>query len=314
MEIQEEFIAVLVIYDHDLTVTKRHSEGARYRRSFEKPYEMNLRVLPSLRTHIQALSVCKNKKVFFGVATLGEFEERIFESWKALGVEKEDLLVCAKFLDEQTLAEMGKYLHIVNILSQLYSKHPNVKIERIYVVDDSLAVINALEKFAELIKQSDLKDDPRFDITIEGILVPRPELEYEMIEVEGKLPRAVIKMHRDELLQANVCVELPFSERRLVDVLNLLEEKIDHEKKFRSLVGTLSESLKEKKAAQKKEQRSLAKSLDGMFVMQSRVKRELLNISNSSDSLGRSVYNSISDAEGEENKSCDDQENLFRSA
>ncbi len=317
MEIQEEFRAVLVIYDYDLTMTKRHSQGIMRRRSFEYPsYEVNLRVLPSLRSHIQVLRACKNKKVFFSVATLNEFKERIYKSLSVLGVEEKDLFLCAKYIDEQTLSAEGKNFHIVDILLQLYERHPNVVVERVYVVDDSLEVHDNLNGYSAFIMQDLWKDNPRLNVPVEGILVPKPELEYEMIEVEGKMPRAVIKMHRDELLQANVCVELPYSERRFVSVLTSLEEKIDHEKKFTSLVGSLSQCQKEKKAAQKKEQRSLAKSLDGMFVMKPREKKELYNISNSSDSLSGSFIEAISDCEGEgeENKPNHDRKKLFGSA
>lgn len=298
MEVQEEISAIVVIYDHDNSLTKQHSEGARRRRSFEKPsYEANLRVLPFLRSHIQTIRTCKKKKVFVAAATLGEFEERVIESWKSLGVERKDLFLCAKFIDELRLKTEGKSFHIVNILLQIYLLYPHVKIEHVYVVDDSVVVLNALALYSEYISKDPWKDDLRLNVPITGIRVPVPELEYEMIEVEGKLPRAILKMQRDDLLQADVCVELLHSERRFIAVLKAIEAKIDPAKDL-GFQENKSTHFQSQRSLSRSKEKSLNRSQDRVPLDCTDVAEKLRDISNSGDSIDNSSCFSTSDVEG----------------
>ncbi len=267
MEVQEEISAVVVIWDHDLTASKRHSEGLKRQRSFEKPYEANLRALDKFRSHIQALRACRNKKVFFGVATLGEYKERIYKSWEAVGIERNDLFLCAKYLDELTLKAEGKNFHIATILLQIISSHPHVKIEKVIVVDDSPDVQNAITLYPEFITKEPWKDHACLNVRLLGILMPRPELEYEMIEVSGRHPRAVIKMQRDERFEAEVCVELLSSERKFIGVLNKVECLINPPKRLEVCENksVRFQFLWTSSALNKK--RTLARSLDGMALV-----------------------------------------------
>jgi hypothetical protein len=65
MESQEE-TAVLLIYDHDNSLTKRHTEGLLRQRPFETPYAANLRTLIPLQAHFQRLRACAEPGVIFG--------------------------------------------------------------------------------------------------------------------------------------------------------------------------------------------------------------------------------------------------------
>lgn len=222
MEIREE-TAILVIYDHDLSLTKQHSEGAPRQRSFEKPqYVANLRAFTQLRAHIQRMRAHDSPKIILGVATFGEFKERVLASWEALGVERDSLLICAKFVSKVLSAIQGKNEHIADILLQHYRRNPHIKITQVILVDDDPQNIKALKSFSSFVQMEPFNNDPLLNVPVAGILVPKPELALRWVASVGR----VATTYFDEDLQMEVCAEEPYSEQGFFRCLREVEEKI----------------------------------------------------------------------------------------
>ncbi len=313
MEIREE-TAVLVIYDQDCTLTKRHSEGAQFQRSFEKPaYAANLRAFSALKAHIQRLQASENPKVIFASATFGEFKERVVGSWQALGVDEASMHICAKFIDSNLAAFIGKNQHVAEIIQAHYRQNPHIKITQVILVDDDIANINALKKFSAYIQMAPWNGDQKFNVPVFGILAPQPVLELCQVKMVGKRNRQEILMHHDDELQMSVMTEKPASEARFLDCLKKVEEKILTKKPLSLSQGCRVLRWDFSLAVKRRLINPLTRSFDdtAMFDFNQKPRQSVFSLCDAGDAWGS--MDSRSDDESEDNKSRNQTRRLCKS-
>lgn len=222
MDVREE-TAVLVVYDHDLSLTKQHSQGALQQRSFEKPhYTANLRAFAALKAHIQRMRANDSPRVILAVATFGEFKERVVASWEALGVGQDSLLICAKYVKKALAEIQGKNEHIADILLQHYRRSPHIRITQVILFDDDIDNINALDNFSAFVQMEPWNNDRRLNVPVQGIVASQPELIFRWVESQGRVP----SRHVDNDLEMEVCTEQPYSELGFLRCLKEVEAKV----------------------------------------------------------------------------------------
>jgi hypothetical protein len=220
--------AILVIYDFDQTLTKRHTEGALFQHDFETPYLANLRAPRYVAHHLAQLQQSETPRIITGIATFGQNRQRIVDSCKALGLDEESLLICAESVATRRIAKrQGKNLHIAKILQEHYAKNPHIRISHVVLADDDADNIHVLDDYANFLSNtSPWNEDERLNIPVHGILAPTPELLTCMEIPEKGFPRRVLKMKYDEALQKDVCCESPESGLKFLQLLNAVEKKI----------------------------------------------------------------------------------------
>ncbi|MDQ2994875.1 MAG: hypothetical protein M3R00_08050 [Pseudomonadota bacterium] len=227
MQQQTEETAILVIYDHDLTNTMQHTQGNMVQRAFETPYVANLRMFTNLREHIQQKLNSHHPRIILGCATFGENRQRIVQSYAALGVDEQSVLICAKFIRKRLAALQGKNEHIVNILQQHYARNPHIKITHVILCDDDQRNIARLDNYTNFIQSHELlKSDARFQITVAGILVPKPVMLMEDFHTDSGLPYSKLARRFDENLDIEVFCETAESEHQFLACLKSINEKI----------------------------------------------------------------------------------------
>lgn len=306
-EVQEEVrptqTAVMVVYDHDNTKSKRHTGGVLFQCAFENPWARNIRIYACFQQHVRLLQACENPKVVLGVATFGEYRERIVNSWAALDVAEDSVLICAKFVRKSMVRYQGKNMHIAMLLQEHYRRHPEIRITKVYLMDDDVLNINAADKYSLFIQNEPWDSDPRLNVPVEGILVPKPELvmplQRSLYASTGGEPQT----HFDQCLNMEVDKEYPISEWRFLQVLKVLEKKLGIENNgvnFRQF-----EPRKALKKDQAKEggNRKLARSFDspGFLPPKRTPLKEIVNLNRSADDWNNSASNVVSEAEDDEN-------------
>lgn len=217
-----ESTATLVIYDHDLTLTKCHSEGSPRQRSFETPYSANLRVFLPLQEHLQRLSSSQEPRILLGVATFGEFQDRVLGSWEALGIDPKTVLICAKYIPRYMAYFQGKNEHIALILQQHYERNPHIRITRVVLIDDDSNNIAALKNYSAFIKMRPWNGELRYDVPVVGILAPRPVLIQQPNNE---------KVHDKIYAEEKIYQETPESEERFLAILRSIEVQVFPSKK-----------------------------------------------------------------------------------
>lgn len=296
MEDIRQIEAVLVIYDHDWTLTKRHSNGRLEQLYFELPWAANLRVFSALKQHLHLLDQSDSPKVILATATFGEYQERSERSWEALGFDPESILICAEFVDKKKAPLQGKNLHIINLLLEHYRRNPHIKITRVILVDDDYNNIFALDHYLKFLQSSPYCNDQRLNVPVEGLHMEPPVLSV----TNKKCDR-----HIDKHLGVEVCIERPESEWRFLRVLSWLETLLGIKK-------TLPH-FRERRPAKN----LLTRSFDEGALIEARKQAlsEITNLANSSDSChgAKSETDNDSCAEADENVFSTDREILFSS-
>lgn len=227
MQMETEQTAMLVIYDFDCTLTKRHSRGEIYQQTFEKPYEANLRAFSNLQRHIQQLQSVAYPNLIFGIATFGQYRERIINSCQALGLNEESVFICARYLAREQAAVQGKNAHIAELLQQHYERSPTIRITRVLLCDDDYTNIDVLRNYQHFVRTTaPWNTDDRYRVPVEGMLAPTPILLTKMQVDEEGLSRKVLVRKMDENLNTKVTCESPESEQRFLRFLNAIESKV----------------------------------------------------------------------------------------
>jgi hypothetical protein len=206
----------------------------------------------------------------------------------------------------EVAALQGKNEHVIDVIQQHYARNPQVKIVRVILVDDDPQNIRLLKE---------LKGDKRFDFPMEGILVPKPELNFHCVKTTGKYPKQVIATHLDDQLQIEVTTESAESERRFMRLLTTIEEKLKPRNLY-TLFRDLAFQFPLPKVSEKHLMLNrLTRSFDDTtFFGPSRGPRKILaSIGNSSDSWRTSSCESVSDVEGGENLSDSERRRLYES-
>jgi len=229
---QEE--AILLVYDHDKTLSKLHTEGRFYQRSYEIPYAANLRTSQCLKQHLALIRNSEKPKVVLAVATFNSFEERIKLSWEYLGFDEGSILIRAELVPRELARTQGKNEHIVRLILDHYERNPQIKIVRVILVDDDYNNILALDSFRDFVEQSEWSEDQRLNVPVEGILAPVPEMERILVPTKSGISRSVVQMHYDKTLKVNVSTESAESEWRFLRVLKIIEDKIGLKQKTSS--------------------------------------------------------------------------------
>ncbi len=306
-EVQEEVrptqTAVMVVYDQDNTKSKRHTGGVLFQCPFADPWARNIRIYACFQQHVRLLQRSENPKVVLGAATFGEYRERIVNSWAALGVDEDSILICAKFVRKSMARYQGKNMHIAMLLQEHYLRHPEIRITKVYLLDDDGLNIKAAEKYSLFIQNEPWDSDPRLNVDVEGILVPKPELvmplQRSLYASTGGEPQT----HHDQCLNIEVDREDPLSEWRFLRVLKVLEEKLGIENN-----GVNFRQFEPRKSLNKNHVkdggvRKLARSFDspGFLPSKSKPLREVINLNRSADNWNNSGLNSVSEDEDDEN-------------
>lgn len=319
MEDVREENATLLVYDHDKTIAKCHTNGMLFQRPFEKPYAANLRAFVAFRQHLQLLQKSENPRVILATATFGEFRERIVGSWEALGINQDSILICAKFVKVRLARLQGKNEHIARLIQQHYERHPHIRITRVVLADDDLNNIDALRSYYSFIKMPPWSDDHRLDVPVEGVLVPPPRM-----ATEGTDPaEEMMQTHFDRHLEVEVCTEMPESQWRFLCSLKTIEEKVGIKRSGSDSRCSAFHFSAQPAPKQRPLFHPLTHSLDETVLIELKHQplKEIGNLDHSGDawknsscdSLKISSFDPESESSGEENMAINKRDLLFRS-
>ncbi len=305
-EVREEVApaqtAVMVVYDHDHTKSKRHSLGVLFQCPFEDPWARNIRIYACFQQHIRLLQASENPKVILGVATFGEYRDRIEGSWGALGVAKDSILICAKFVKKRVAKIQGKNLHIAMLLKEHYQRNPSVKITKVYLLDDDGINIQATDNYSYFVRAEPWNSDPRLDVPVEGILVPKPELVMQPTK-SLFAPSPDPQTRFDQCLNMEVDKEDPRTEWQFLRILKLLEQKLGIENNGINFRLFEHRKSSEKDQLRQVATRKLARSFDspGFLKPKPEPLSEVMNLNQSADNWNVSASSLVSEDEEDEN-------------